>query len=79
MKFNISKEWCQWAAELENNSEVGAGVQAGKIRKIADLPRVCNDFAHDPPGMIVLDNGVYQYECPGCRHITTFTVNKPTL
>lgn len=46
------------------------------LKKIADLPKheTCTHPEHEPPTMIVLEPGVYEHECPGCHHKTTFTV-----
>jgi hypothetical protein len=49
------------------------------FKKIADLPKICHDPGHNPPGMIVLPDGVYEYSCPSCGRVTTFTVASPTL
>jgi len=38
--------------------------------------RVCRHPEHDPPRMIVLSPGTYEHECPGCGHVTTFTVRR---
>jgi Zn ribbon nucleic-acid-binding protein len=48
-------------------------------RKIADLPSVCRHPEHNPPSMMVYENGIYEHECPSCGHKQHFTVNKPTL
>jgi hypothetical protein len=47
-------------------------------RKIADLPSVCRHRQHDPPSMLVYEDGAYEHECPGCGHIQRFVVRKPT-
>jgi hypothetical protein len=55
MKFKISKEWCEWAAQIEEDSEVGAGVgstiygeeqiMATKIKnkKLAEIKKKMDD------------------------------------
>lgn len=42
-------------------------------------PKICANSAHYPPGMIVLENGEYEWTCPGCKYKTYFVVNNPTL
>ncbi len=38
------------------------------MRKIADAPpEPCRHPEHKPPGMVVLDPGTYEHECPGCK------------
>ncbi len=46
------------------------------LRKIRDLerPNICRHREHNPPNMIVLPPGVYEYECPGCGRKMTFTI-----
>lgn len=53
----------------------------GGTRKIGDLPKYhkCRHPEHNPPGMIVLPDGLYEHVCPGCGHAQHFTVEKPTL
>lgn len=51
---------------------------ASGLRKVADIPRVCTSSAHDPPTMIVLPPGVYEYTCPACGETCTFTVARVT-
>lgn len=48
-------------------------------RKIADIPEPCRHPDHNPPNMVVLENGIYEHECPGCHHKQRFHVNRPTL
>lgn len=55
-------------------------------RKIGDLvhpsvagAKTCRDSEHNPPSHIVLENGIYEHECPGCGYKRTFTVNKPSM
>lgn len=45
-------------------------------KKIADLPArdYCGHPEHNPPSMIVLEPGIYEHECPGCKKVMTFTV-----
>ena len=44
------------------------------LRKIKDFPKVCKHPEHNPPTMIVLEVGVYEYTCPSCGKVTIFTV-----
>lgn len=48
-------------------------------RKISDLPRPCGDPDHDPPTHIVLENGIYEHECPKCGQVGRFEVSRPTM
>ena len=50
------------------------------LRKIRDFTageRPCLHPEHTPPGMIVLDPGEYEYECPGCGGKVEFVVPFP--
>lgn len=49
------------------------------LRKISDsdwLNKInfCRSSEHNPPTMIVLDPGEYEYTCPDCGHKQVFTV-----
>lgn len=54
------------------------------LRRLPDAeawkrPKPCYHPEHDPPGMIVLEPGSYEYTCPQCGHSTVFTVpERPT-
>jgi hypothetical protein len=50
-----------------------------RTRKIADLPveKRCRDPEHDPPKYFVFQPGVYEHECPTCKHVHTFVVRPP--
>lgn len=48
-------------------------------RKIADLKKSCSHPEHNPPSMMVFDDGVWEHECPGCGHIQVFGVFRPTM
>ena len=37
----------------------------------------CRHPEHEPPGMIVLDPGRYEYTCPGCGR--AITINVPDI
>lgn len=63
--------------------ESGCG---GGFRKVGDWdrdgrgPGRCQHPSHDPPGMIVLDPGHYEYTCPACGQVTHVSVPpKPRL
>jgi hypothetical protein len=62
------------------------------FRKIGDLPdpykqdeipvyanKPCRHPEHEPPGMICLPPGIYEYICPGCGRRIEFKVCRPTL
>ena len=44
------------------------------LRKIADAPVPCRHPEHEPPTLIVLAPGTYEYICPGCGAEVIFTV-----
>lgn len=46
----------------------------GGFRKIAEFPMPCLHPEHKPPMHIVLQPGLYEYECPGCGMVTTIRV-----
>lgn len=50
-------------------------------KKIANLPKneTCRDREHNPPNMIVYEDGVYEHTCPSCGNKIIFTVRKPML
>jgi hypothetical protein len=50
----------------------------GGFKKIADLPGDCRHPEHEPPKHVVLDNGVYEYTCPGCGARRYITIAGPT-
>lgn len=39
----------------------------------------CKHPCHNPPSMMVYPEGHHTYQCPGCGHITRFTVRYPKL
>lgn len=54
----------------------------GGFRKIGDvpMPKRCTSPEHDPPGMIVLEPGIYEYTCPRCGETKTVVVPpRPSL
>jgi hypothetical protein len=57
---------------------VGPARAIGGTRKIADLPTFCQHFAHNPPGMMVYEPGVYEHVCPNCGARQIFTVGSIT-
>ena len=50
-------------------------------RKIADLKRkdTCRDPEHEPPKMMVFEEGIWEHICPSCGKRQTFRVENPTL
>jgi len=38
----------------------------------------CRDAQHNPPSMMVYENGLYEHECPSCGAKQMFRVNRPT-
>lgn len=48
------------------------------LKKISDAPRPCLSGEHNPPSMIVLQPGTYEYTCPMCGYKTTFSVHATT-
>lgn len=50
-------------------------------RKIAEPNNrgYCRDREHNPPSMMVYENGLYEHECPSCGAKQRFRVNKPTF
>lgn len=60
-----------------NNADAPRRVGGG-LRKIADAPPPpCRNREHDPPMGIVLPDGTYEHECPGCHDKQVFTVTRP--
>lgn len=54
----------------------------GGFRKISKLEQLkgCKHPEHNPPGMICLEPGLYEYECPGCGSVKRIRVpTKPFL
>ena len=49
------------------------------LRKLSEQERPCPNREHNPPSMIVLSPGTYEYTCPGCGSKMVFTVSRPTL
>ncbi len=43
------------------------------------VPGPCMHPEHVPPMHIAFAPGVYEHECPACRHVTYFRVEKPNL
>jgi len=54
---------------LFNQNKINSG-----LRKIRDIEEPCLSPEHNPPTMICLDPGGYEYVCPSCGHTTVFTV-----
>ncbi len=53
-------------------------VKTGGFRKIANVPEFgfCKHPEHDPPKHIVLDPGVYEYQCPACAARSVITQHR---
>jgi hypothetical protein len=55
------------------------------LRRLPDAPNdpwtkpACHSTEHNPPNMMVFRPGRYQWTCPSCGHVTTFTVPGFTL
>lgn len=52
------------------------------LRKVVEFKEntPCRDPGHNPPNMIVLDPGMYEWTCPGCGQKQYLTVPpRPTL
>ena len=47
--------------------------------KIGNLPKSCNNSEHLPPNHRAYKDGIYQHTCPGCKNITRFAVNNPSM
>jgi len=63
-------------------SEIGDTGRKGGLRKIRDFEpqETCTSPEHNPPNMIVLSPGEYEYTCPKCGHTQRFFVQpKGTL
>lgn len=61
----------------DTNFPVGTPKKGGFI-KIKDYEnKHCLDPEHNPPTMIVLEPGLYEYTCPSCGHVTV--VNVPLI
>lgn len=54
---------------------------SGGLRKIKEPnhQEICISREHNPPTMIVLSPGTYEYTCPNCGHKTRFVVKTPYL
>lgn len=50
----------------------------GGLEKIGDIDPPCFNPCHNPPGMIVLQPGVYKHTCPSCGKVVIFTVPQIT-
>lgn len=44
------------------------------LEKIGEVEKPCLSPEHNPPGMIVLEPGVYRHTCPSCGYTFEFTV-----
>ena len=58
-----------------------SGIKRGGFRKI-DNPKEkkpCSSPSHNPPNMIVLPAGIYEYTCPTCGEVQIVTESKTNL
>lgn len=46
------------------------------LRRLPDMveSKPCNHREHEPPSMVYLKPGRYEHTCPGCGHVTYFSV-----
>ena len=52
----------------------------GGLRRIAEPPPdPCRHPEHDFPGMIVLEPGVWEHECPQCGRKQVRNITRPTM
>ena len=64
------------------NASAAAWYPAGMpFKKIKDderwaPPKLCMHPEHNPPGMIVLQPGTYEYSCPACGHTVRLVVGR---
>ena len=60
----------------QSRRRTGCLRKIGGLRRIDDLDKTepCRHPEHEPPSMIVLPSGKYEYTCPGCGHTVTFYV-----
>ena len=50
------------------------------LRKIKDFrTEACMSPEHNPPSHMVMESGVYEYECPACGKKQTFEVPLVTM
>lgn len=60
-----------WSEQHER--EAMAQLAKSGLRKIKDVEKPCLHHAHNPPMHINLPAGIYEYTCPSCGKVTTFT------
>jgi hypothetical protein len=63
--------------KIESGYGTGGGIRYGGkdgLRKIGEAKMPCIHPEHNPPTHIVLEPGLYEYECPGCGRKITFSV-----
>jgi hypothetical protein len=48
------------------------------VKKWQEGYQPCRHPEHNPPNMIVLEDGAWEYTCPGCGHRQIVIVNGPT-
>lgn len=49
------------------------------LKKLRDLAptTTCEHAEHNPPSLLGIGTGTFEYTCPGCRQITVFTIYGP--
>ena len=52
--------------------------QISGLKKISSPKKECTHLEHKPPMFYLYDPGTYEYVCPGCGHVYTFTVPEVT-
>jgi hypothetical protein len=64
------------------NGKPNMNKQKGGFKKVGEWSeeQTCRDPQHNPPGMIDLDPGIYEWTCPTCGKVTPVKVApRPTL
>lgn len=70
---NQVENYQQSTAQALNLHNVSSSAKGG-LRKIKDAEQPCLHPEHNPPMHIYLTAGTYEYTCPCCGKVTTFTV-----
>lgn len=70
---NQVENYQQSTARALNLHNVSSNAKDG-LRKIKDVEQPCLHPEHNPPMHIYLAAGAYEYTCPSCGKVTTFTV-----
>ena len=67
---------------LENDKfSIEETQKKGGFKKIKSFEKedICQDSEHNPPTLIVLEPGVYEYTCPSCGHVTIVEIPLITM